>query len=184
MPADGFALFDTAAGTCAIAWNARGVAGVQLPERDTAATRARMARRFPGTTEATPPPHAQAAADAMAGLLRGERVDLSFIELDMTGVPPFQRRVFDAARRIPPGQTVTYGAIAKRLRTPGAARAVGQALGRNPFPIVVPCHRVLAAGGAMGGFSAEGGVGTKRHLLAIEGAVIAPDTHRGARSSV
>ena len=88
----------------------------------------------------------------------------------MDGVPEFHRRVYEAARAIPPGNTLSYGDIAKRVGAPGAARAVGQALGRNPFPIVVPCHRVLAAGGKIGGFSAQGGVATKRRMLAIEGA--------------
>jgi len=170
MATAGFALFETAVGTCGIAWNERGVAGVQLPERTVAAMRATMARRFPGIGEAPLPSYVRSAIDAMTALLRGESIDLSSIVLDMSGVQPFSRRVYDASRRIPAGATATYGAIAERLGARGAARAVGQALGRNPFPIVVPCHRVLAAGGAMGGFSAPGGVDTKRRLLEIEGA--------------
>ena len=89
-------------------------------------------------------------------------------------MPALARRVYEVARTIPPGATLTYGEIAARLELPGAARDVGQALGRNPFPLVVPCHRVVAAGGRLGGFSARGGAATKRRLLAIEGA-IAPD---------
>jgi O-6-methylguanine DNA methyltransferase len=170
MTAFGFALFDTAIGRCGIAWGARGVAGVQLPEANETATRARMLNRFPAAAETAPPPEVRRALDAIAGLLRGAQSDLSSIGLDMDGVAPFHRSVYEIARRIPPGQTLTYGDIAVQLGARGAARAVGQALGRNPFPIVVPCHRVLAAGGKIGGFSAQGGVATKLRMLAIEGA--------------
>jgi methylated-DNA-[protein]-cysteine S-methyltransferase len=110
------------------------------------------------------------AIEAMGALLRGEARDLSAIALDMERVPAFHRRVYEAARAIAPGRTLTYGEIAQRIGAPGSARAVGQALGRNPFAIVVPCHRVLAAGGKAGGFSAGGGVSTKLRMLAIEGA--------------
>jgi methylated-DNA-[protein]-cysteine S-methyltransferase len=109
------------------------------------------------------------AIDSIAALLSGEPIDLSFVTLDMTGVPEFNQRVYEAARLIRPGTTVTYGDIAGQLGVPGSARAVGQALGRNPFPIVVPCHRVVAADGKSGGFSAPGGVSTKLRMLAIEG---------------
>ena len=170
MTASGFALFDTAIGRCGIAWSERGIAGVQLPEAGEAETRARMLHRFPAAGEAAPPPEVQRAIDSIVGLLRGEDSDLSGIALDMDGVPEFHRRVYEAARAIPPGNTLSYGDIAKRVGAPGAARAVGQALGRNPFPIVVPCHRVLAAGGKIGGFSAQGGITTKRRMLSIEGA--------------
>jgi methylated-DNA-[protein]-cysteine S-methyltransferase len=165
----GFALFDTAIGTCAMAWNDRGVASVRLPEGPAVTAGARMRRRFPGAIQQAPPPDVQRAIDGIVSLLRGESVDLAFIALDTTGIEPFNQRVYDLARRIPPGRTMTYGEIAIRLGAPGSARAVGQALGRNPFPIVVPCHRVLAANGGMGGFSAPGGVDTKRRLLEIEG---------------
>jgi O-6-methylguanine DNA methyltransferase len=165
----GFALFDTAIGRCGIAWSERGIVGVQLPERNEAATRARLARRFAGT-EAPPPPAVRTAIDAITSLLRGEGTALTDVPLDMAAVPEFHRRVYEAARAIPPGRTCTYGELAVRLGAPGSARAVGQALGRNPFAIVVPCHRVVAAGGRMGGFSANGGVSTKLRMLAIEGA--------------
>jgi methylated-DNA-[protein]-cysteine S-methyltransferase len=170
MTASGFALFDTAIGRCGIAWGARGIAGVQLPEAGEPETRARMLHRFPAAGEAIPPPEVQRAIDSIIGLLRGEASDLSPIALDLDGVPEFHCRVYEAARTIPPGNTLSYGDIARRVGAPGAARAVGQALGRNPFPIIVPCHRVLAAGGKIGGFSAQGGVATKRRMLAIEGA--------------
>jgi methylated-DNA-[protein]-cysteine S-methyltransferase len=140
-----------------------------LPDARPEQTRARLLRLFPDASEVTPPPHVQQAIDAIVALLRGETIDLSFVTLDMDGVPEFHRRVYEIARTIPPGATLSYGEIASRLGEPHAARAVGQALGRNPFPIVVPCHRVLAANGRTGGFSAPGGTSTKLRLLAIEG---------------
>jgi methylated-DNA-[protein]-cysteine S-methyltransferase len=170
MSAHGFALFDTAIGRCGIAWGPRGVLGVQLPERREPETRARMQRRFPDAREDTPPPRVRRVLDGIVALLRGEKRDLSAATLDMERVPPFHRRVYQEARTIPPGETRSYGQVAARLGEPGSARAVGQALGRNPFPIVVPCHRVTAAGGRIGGFSAVGGAATKLRILAIEGA--------------
>jgi len=172
---NGYALFDTAIGGCGIAWTARGVAGVQLPEADDEKTRARVRRRFAQSLETPPPAAVRRAIDGIVALLRGQATDLSAITLDMQGVPPFHRRVYAVARGIAPGQTLTYGDIATRLGDPGAARAVGQALGRNPFAIIVPCHRVLAAHGHAGGFSAPGGAVTKLRLLSIEG-VQAPGT--------
>jgi methylated-DNA-[protein]-cysteine S-methyltransferase len=163
------ALFDTAIGFCGIAWGERGVVGVQLPEASEARTRARMRRRFPDAREAAPPAAVQRAVEGIVALLDGEAPDLGGVVLDMEGVPAFDRRVFEVARTIPAGATLTYGEIAGRLGEQDA-RAVGEALGRNPFPIVVPCHRVLAAGGKVGGFSAHGGIATKLRLLTIEGA--------------
>jgi methylated-DNA-[protein]-cysteine S-methyltransferase len=165
-----FALFDTNIGRCAIAWGSGGVVSVQLPEGSDVAARRRMRGRFPGAVEAAPPGRVRRAIDAIVALLRGERRRLDAIPLDMEEVPPFHRRVYEVARAIPPGETLSYGELAARLGAPRAARAVGQALGRNPFALVVPCHRVLTSGGGMGGFSAKGGVVTKRRLLAIEGA--------------
>jgi methylated-DNA-[protein]-cysteine S-methyltransferase len=170
MTPRGLAFFETAIGTCGIAWSDRGIAAVQLPERDDDATRARLARRCAGAGEVAAPPEVQRAIDAIVSLLDGASSDLSFITLDMEGVPDFHRRVYEVARTIPSGATLSYGEIAARLGDPGSARAVGQALGRNPFVIVVPCHRVLAAAGKTGGFSANGGTATKLTLLAIEGA--------------
>lgn len=172
MEVIGFSLFDTPIGPCGIAWGEHGLKGVQLPEADEARTRARMRRRFPGAPEVTPPPDVRAAADRIAALLRGERDNLRDIALDMSGVPPFERRVYECVRAIAPGATLTYGEVAARLGEPGTARAVGQALGRNPFAPVVPCHRVLAADGRAGGFSAQGGIATKLRMLQIEGARI------------
>ncbi len=161
MAADGFALFDTTIGRCGIAWGGRGIAGVQLPEGREPQTRMRLLERFPDAREAPPPPEVEQAVTGIAALLRGERSDLSGIALDLDQVPPFHRRVYEVARTIPAGATVCYGEIAERLGLPGASRAVGQALGRNPFAVIVPCHRVLAAGGKVGGFSANGGIATK-----------------------
>jgi methylated-DNA-[protein]-cysteine S-methyltransferase len=167
-----FVLFDTALGTVGIVWGASGVVGVQLPEASEAATRNRLARYHPSATAASgpPPPEIQRAVDGIVGLLDGEPDDLRDVPLDLDAVPGFDRGVYEVARAIEPGQTMTYGEIAARLGDPRAAREVGQALGHNPVPLIVPCHRVLAAGGKLGGFSARGGVTTKLRLLAIEGA--------------
>jgi methylated-DNA-[protein]-cysteine S-methyltransferase len=172
MSAQRFALFDTALGRCGIAWSAVGVTGVQLPEQHESATRARLQRRYPDAREASPPTHIQQAIDDIAGLLRGEGRDLSAVALDMNGVVQFDQRVYAVARTIPAGATLTYGDIAVRLGDSSVAREVGQSLGQNPFPIIVPCHRVLAAGGKIGGFSAAGGVTTKLRMLDIEGAQV------------
>jgi methylated-DNA-[protein]-cysteine S-methyltransferase len=168
LKAPGFALFDTAVGHCGVVWGARGLLAVQLPEARLAETRAHLLERFPDAKETPAPPVVARAIDRIVTLLRGEVADLSQIELDMSGVPAFHRRVYEHARTIAPGATISYGEIATRIGSPGAARAVGQALGRNPFAIVVPCHRVLAAGGKIGGFSANGGIDTKRKMLNIE----------------
>jgi O-6-methylguanine DNA methyltransferase len=176
MTTPGFTLFDTPIGRCGIAWGARGIVGLQLPESSARATRLRLQARFPKACEADAPPAGVTRAIATIGkLLAGKPADLSAIALDTDGVPPFHRQVYEAAREIAPGTTRTYGEIASRIGSPGSARAVGQALGRNPFPIVVPCHRVLAAGGKMGGFTATGGVNTKARMLALEGIAAAPE---------
>ena len=169
MTAHAFALFETAIGWCGIAWNGRGIAGVQLPEADEQHTRKRMLQRFSAAGEAIPPPEIRRVVENIVVLLDGEPSDLSDAELDMDGVPPFNRRVYEVARSIPPGGTLSYGQVAASLGAPGAALAVGQALGQNPFPILVPCHRVLAAGGKIGGFSAHGGTATKQRMLTLEG---------------
>ena len=165
-----FTLFDTAIGRCAIAWSGRGVVAVQLPERDDGAMRARLLRRHPRASEAAPPQEVARAIEGIAALVAGEPRDLGDVALDLSGVPEFNRRVYAVARTIKPGATLTYGAIAAQLGEPDA-RGVGEAMGQNPCPIIVPCHRVVAAGGKTGGFSARGGAATKRRLLAIEGAL-------------
>ncbi len=166
----GFTLFETAIGVCGVVWSERGVAGVELPQARERQTRARLARRFPDAAEAPPPPEVRTAIDGMKALLAGEPTDLTGVVLDLDGAPDFEQKVYEIARAIPPGETLTYGEIAIRVGEPGAAREVGRALGANPTPIIVPCHRVLGAGGKVGGFSAPGGVATKARMLSIEGA--------------
>lgn len=163
----GLALFATALGHCGIAWGEQGIVGLQLPEGDASAMRQRLARRFPALREAQPGALARAAMQGVVELLAGGDPDLSGIELDFSQVPDFHRRVYALARAIPRGQTRTYGELARDLGDVGLARAVGQALGANPFPPVIPCHRILSADGN-GGFSAHGGVATKLRMLAIE----------------
>jgi len=163
-----FALFATAIGSFAIAWGPRGIVWVQLPQADEDSARLRAIRRFPEAMETLPPPGVDLAIRDIVRLLAGEAIDLSRITLDMTDVPEFHRRVYAVARTIPAGETLTYGEVAARMGEPGAARAVGASLGANPFPIVVPCHRVLGADGKTGGFSARGGVDTKLRMLSIE----------------
>lgn len=170
MSETAFALFDTAIGRCAITWNARGIAGVGFPEGSEQATRKRLLRRHPSAREASPPREVQEVIDDIVALLAGTARDLRHVRLDMDGLSDLQRRVYEVARTIPAGATLTYGEIAERLGDRLLARDVGEALGHNPFPIIVPCHRVLAAGGKLGGFSAPGGVRTKLRLLSIEGA--------------
>ena len=165
-----FTLFPTAIGLCGIAWGERGLVGVWIPESDERRTRARILRRLPSAVEAAPPSDVVDAIEKITALLSGDRRDLTAIRLDVDGLADCPRRVYEIARLIPPGETLTYGEVARRLGHPLRAREVGQALARNPFPIVVPCHRVLAANGRNGGFSAPGGVSTKLRLLEIEGA--------------
>jgi methylated-DNA-[protein]-cysteine S-methyltransferase len=170
MSLPGFALFDSPIGRCGIAWNPQGIAAVQLPEADDATTRLRVAHAAGGAQEAMPPAEVQAAIARIQALLHGARDDLADVQLDLSRTPDFQRRVYAATRAVPPGRTTSYGDIAQQLGMPGSVRAVGQALGHNPFPIIVPCHRVLAAQGRSGGFSGYGGTATKLRMLEIEGA--------------
>jgi len=165
----GFTVFDSPIGPVGIAWSAAGIIGVQLPEGSTAKTRARLRERWPGAVEGEPPRAIRRTIDAITRLLRGKPATLTEVVLDMEGVPPFHQRVYTAARSIPPGQTLSYGELAAQLGVPGGARAVGQALAKNPFALIVPCHRVLAASGRVGGFTANGGVSTKLRLLTLEG---------------
>lgn len=164
----GFCLFDTALGACALAWHDTALVAVQLPEASSEQTRQRMKRELGEVPEAGPPPFAQEAIRRICALLGGAQDDLADIPLDMSGIPEFHQRVYAVTRAIPPGRVLTYGEVARRIGEPGASRAVGQALGLNPFAPVVPCHRVLAAGGRSGGFSAEGGANTKLRMLEIE----------------
>jgi methylated-DNA-[protein]-cysteine S-methyltransferase len=168
MSDTGYALFGTAIGRCGVAWGERGLIGVQLPMTGEGQTRTRLAQRFPDAQEAEPPAEVRRAIADMATLLEGEPVDLNWIMLDLARTPQFNQQVYAIARTIPPGRTMSYGEIALELGDKSLSRDVGQALGQNPFPIVVPCHRVLAAGGRSGGFSANGGIDTKLKMLSIE----------------
>ena len=154
-------LFETAIGTCGVSWSDAGITGVALPrERRPSGSGLRAS---PGA-----PDGVRAAIAAMVMLLDGQRSDLRAVELDERGLDEFRRRVYAATREIGPGTTATYGEVARAIGEPGAARAVGAALAQNPFPIIVPCHRILAATGALHGFSASGGIATKRRMLEIE----------------
>jgi methylated-DNA-[protein]-cysteine S-methyltransferase len=166
----GYALFDTAIGRCALVWRGGLVIGAALPEESDEQAHARLARRFPGVAQAAAPPFVTAAMAKIVDLLAGGGTDLGDIELDLGVGSEFERRVWEAARRIPCGEVRSYGDIAREIGAPQGAQAVGVALGRNPVPIVVPCHRILAADGKSGGFSAPGGVATKFRILEIEGA--------------
>ncbi|MGH7011291.1 MAG: methylated-DNA--[protein]-cysteine S-methyltransferase, partial [Caulobacteraceae bacterium] len=173
MTGPGYAFFETAIGRCGIAWSGEGISATALPGDPPARLRRKLARRSPAAIRSAdpPPPVAAVIADIQA-LFAGEPRDLSTARLDLAGASDFHRRAWTAARAIPPGETATYGEIAARLGEKSAARAVGAAMAANPFPIIVPCHRVIAAGGAIGGFSAPGGVSTKARMLAIEQAMI------------
>ncbi|HEU5073443.1 MAG TPA: methylated-DNA--[protein]-cysteine S-methyltransferase [Polyangiaceae bacterium] len=169
MKTPGFALFESKIGRCGIAWANGGVVALALPEARDAATRARLLARCPEATEQPPPRPVARVIKNVERLLCGDRVSFDDLILQMEGLPAFHRRVYETVRAIPPGTTLSYGEVAARLGSPGSARAVGQALGKNPFPIVVPCHRVLAAGGKLGGFTANGGLDTKTRMLTLEG---------------
>ena len=164
-------LFDTALGVCGAAWSARGLAGVQLPEKDRAATEQRLVKKSGSVGPAIPSAWAQALIIDIQNYLAGAKVDFSAIDVDLDGVGDFRRKLYLELRRIGFGRTTTYGELATALGLSGweGARDVGEAMGRNPMPIVIPCHRVLAAGNKLGGFSAHGGTTTKKKLLALEG---------------
>ncbi|MFI4965641.1 MAG: methylated-DNA--[protein]-cysteine S-methyltransferase [Caulobacterales bacterium] len=165
-----YTLFETAIGWAGVAWGDRGLVGVHLPEPSPDTARRSFLRRFPDAAEAAPSAEVSHAIAEIGELLTGKPVDLLDVPIDIARVPAFNARVYEIARAIPPGETLTYGEIAVKLGDKLLARDVGAALGQNPWPIVVPCHRVTAAGGKLGGFSARGGVNTKVKLLAIEGA--------------
>jgi methylated-DNA-[protein]-cysteine S-methyltransferase len=168
MQALGYCAFDTAIGPCGIAWDHEAIVTCQLPEGDRAGTLRRMQRRHPQAAETPPPPWVARVIARVQALLAGKRDDLADVALAMDGDPDFNRRVYEVTRAIPPGRTLTYGEVAQRIGEPGSARAVGQALGHNPFAPIVPCHRVLGSGNTGVGFSATGGVDTKLKMLEIE----------------
>jgi methylated-DNA-[protein]-cysteine S-methyltransferase len=162
-------VFETASGFCGVAWNDNGITQFQLPTTQPAAERM-LQRRAPGATPSTPPP---AMADTVAAIVRyfaGEKIDFAETTLDLDGQTAFFQQIYAATRAVGWGQTTTYGLLAKQLGAgPEAARDVGQAMAKNPVPLIIPCHRVLAAGGKVGGFSAPGGAASKVRMLALEG---------------
>src|SRR5262245_3406330 len=171
-----FLLFETALGATGLAWNDTAITALQLPERTPAATRARLTARCadagPEVATGSAPTWVSDTIERVRAHLAGRPQDLSDVRLDLARVPPFAARIYGALRRVPAGQTVSYGDLARTVGSPGAARAVGRAMATNPYPIVVPCHRVLASGGRAGGFSAYGGLMTKDRLLALEGSAV------------
>jgi methylated-DNA-[protein]-cysteine S-methyltransferase len=169
MAGRGYTIFDTAIGRCGIAWGDLGVVGVQLPEVREIDTRKRLFHLYPEAREIRPPVNVEAAIEGIAMLLRGGVSDLSDVTLDMTGIPAFNQRVYAFARSIPRGESRTYADVASALRASGAIHSVAQAIARNPFMIIVPCHRVLEAGHYADNISPNGGVISKRRLLSIEG---------------
>jgi methylated-DNA-[protein]-cysteine S-methyltransferase len=170
MAGRGYSIFDTAIGRCGIAWGDSGIVGVQLPEAREIETRRRLFRLYPDARELAPPLYVETAIDGIAALLRGEAADLSEVTLDIDGIQAFNARVYAFTRTIPRGETRTYGEIAASLRASGALHSVAQAIARNPFVIIVPCHRVLEAGGNADRMSPNGGSISRRRLLSIEGA--------------
>jgi methylated-DNA-[protein]-cysteine S-methyltransferase len=168
-----YTLFATPIGQCGLAWSVRGICAVQLPQAAVATTRLALLRRVPGAKSARPPPSVQCAIIAIVRLLKGKASELRWLAIDYRNASEFHRCVCEAARAIPAGETQSYGELAVRLGKPGAARAVGGVMARNALPIIVPCHRVMAAGGQPGGFSAPGGVSTKLRMLRIEAGISA-----------
>ncbi len=167
----GYTTFDTSVGRCGIAWGEAGIVGVQLPEVRELETRRRLLQKYPDAREGRPPADVQNAIDGIMALLNGKAVDLSGIVLDTYDIPEFNCRVYDAIRRIPRGETRTYAEIAIHLYVSGAINAVSNAVARNPFAILVPCHRALVAPGQTSGFAGNAGIVPKSRLLSIEGAL-------------
>lgn len=167
-----YTVFATAFGSACIAWNDTGIARFQLPSASAEAARGALLRRAPNAEEALPPPPIAEAVDAAQRYFAGEKVDFSKTVLDLTGQDDFTREIYAAARRLGYGETTTYAGLAKAIGREDweAAREVGQAMAKNPVPLIIPCHRVLAAGGKIGGFSAPGGAETKAKMLELEGA--------------
>ncbi|MBR0894217.1 methylated-DNA--[protein]-cysteine S-methyltransferase [Bradyrhizobium tropiciagri] len=170
MAGRGYTIFDTAIGRCGIAWGEAGIAGVQLPEQREIETRRRLFKLYPDAREMRPPEEVEVAIEGIAAIMRSGDGDLSGVALDISGIPAFDQRVYQIVRAIPRGETRTYDEVASALRASGAVYSVAQALGRNPFMIIVPCHRVLEAGQNADRISPNGGSVSKRRLLSIEGA--------------
>src|ERR1700722_3362272 len=170
MAGRGYTVFDTGIGRCGIAWSGYGIVGVQLPEAREIETRGRMLRQYPEARELRPPLNVEIAIEGIVALLRGQPRDLTDVTLDMSGIHAFNARVYTFTRKIPRGETRTYGEVAASLGASGATRSVAQAISKNPFMIIVPCHRVLEAGSYTDKISPNGGAISKRRLQSIEGA--------------
>jgi methylated-DNA-[protein]-cysteine S-methyltransferase len=162
-----YTLFDTTIGPCGIAWSERAVTRLQLPGPNPRATEQRL-RAAGAHSPGVPPPDIERIVANVQLYLSGQKIDFSSIALDLAGVSPFHQTIYRAARAVPWGHTATYGDLAHQIGAPDGARAVGQALGRNPVPIIIPCHRILAKGDKLRGFSAYGGIVTKERLLVLE----------------
>jgi methylated-DNA-[protein]-cysteine S-methyltransferase len=170
-----YSVFETAAGFCGIAWSDAGITRFMLPSSTADATEHNLRRRLPEAQPGTPPAHVVTAIEAAKRYFAGEQIDFSELQLDLAGQGEFFREIYAAARRVSWGHTTTYGALAKELGAgPQAAREVGQAMAKNPVPLIIPCHRVLAAGNKLGGFSAPGGSATKERMLELEGVRLGP----------
>ncbi len=168
MAGRGYTIFDTAVGRCGIVFSDAGIVGVQLPEARELDTRRRIFRVYPEAREQRAPANAEVAIEGITALLRGQAYDLSDVTLDTSGIPGFSQRVYQFARGIPRGETRTYNEVAAALRASGAVHSVAQAIAKNPFMIIVPCHRVLEAGHYADRISPFGGSVSKRRLLSIE----------------
>ena len=166
-----YTIFDSAIGRCAVVWDEAGVVGVQLPEAREIDTRRRLFQLYPEARESRPPPNSEIAIEGMVALLHGDAADFSDVTLDMRGIHGFDQRVYQITQRVLRGETLTYADVAARLGSPSAVRSVALALARNPFVVIVPCHRVLETGGYADRMSPHGGLISKRRLLSIEGAV-------------
>ena len=170
MSGRAYTIFDTAIGRCGVVWGEAGILAVQLPEARELETRRRILKLYPDARETRPSPNVQGAIEGMTALLRGEASDLSAVRLDMAGFHVFEQRVYEVTRRIPRGETLTYDELAVKMGAPSTARPVARAIARNPFVVIVPCHRVLERGGYADAMSPYGGLISKRRLLSIEGA--------------
>ncbi|MBX5084856.1 methylated-DNA--[protein]-cysteine S-methyltransferase [Rhizobium lentis] len=170
-----YLIFETAGGFCGIAWSHAGIVRFQLPTKTAEATERLLLRRLPDAEPGAPTPQVLETVAAVKRYFQGEETDFSDVELDLAGQDAFFRDIYAAARRVGWGRTTTYGALAKELGAgPEAARDVGQAMAKNPIALIIPCHRVLAAGGKIGGFSAPGGSSSKARMLELEGVNLGP----------
>lgn len=170
MPAPGHHVFETAFGFCGAGWTSEGLARFTLPMAEPAMVTSQITRHLPASQAAEPEGAMADLVDAARRYFSGSREDFSHVPIDLAGVDPFRRALYAAMRKLAFGETVTYGGLCARAGFPNAARETGMAMGRNPLPLIIPCHRVLAAGGRIGGFSAPGGVATKQKMLALENA--------------